>query len=291
MAANISPIDVNEMTFGVEIECCLPIGVRIQVGGYHSGIQVEGLPAGWTAQHDSSLRAPRAHRGVEIVSPILKGADGLRQIKQVCDWLASKGAKVNPSCGLHVHVGWGGDEDALKRLVHYVANFEKAIYASTGTKARENGHYCGTVRNDYTYARVFRNGERRSYFDRYKVLNLKNLDTKHTVEFRAFAGTTSALKIISHVRMCLGMVERAVRIRKASEWNGTKVNPGRGPYKGKGEGQIELTRLFFGLGWSKGDTKHVYGDIQPDGLPTIEESKAELGRLAAKYDGRAEANA
>ena len=57
------------------------------------------------------------------------------------------------------------------------------------------------------------------------------------------------------------------------------------PIHRSGEGQTALTRLFYFLGWTKGREDHTFGDIQPEGLPTIEAGKKELMRLARKYDG------
>lgn len=280
---------INEMTFGVEIETAIPVGV-IRVGGYHCGIQVPQLPPGWKAEADSSITCPAGHQSCEIVSPILKGADGLRQVKQVCDWLNSVGAKVNRSTGLHVHVGWNGDRDALNRLTHYVANFEKAIFASTGTHSREEGRFCKKIRESRDYTQLFRDREGNGLpWDRYHVLNLTNLGThKNTIEFRAFAGTTNAVKILGYVRLCLGIVERALNSKRPTRWNGVKVDMNRAIYAKGGEGQAELTRLFYGLGWLKGDTKHVYGDIEAEGLPTIKDCRQKLMSLAAKYDANAE---
>src|SRR5262249_54090367 len=141
-------VDLNEVTFGVEFEVTLPASSRIAVGGYHAGVPVADLPTGWNAQRDSSIQAERGFYGVEIVSPILKGIDGIRQIQTVCKWMKEKGAKVNGSTGFHVHVGWAGDQDALRRLAFFVSNFEKAIFAATGTKARERSAFCRPVKTD-----------------------------------------------------------------------------------------------------------------------------------------------
>ena len=69
-----------DATFGIEIECLLPRG-SVRVGGYHAGIELGGrFPAGWNAQRDGSLRTTlRGYEGVEIVSPVLRGRDGLEQ--------------------------------------------------------------------------------------------------------------------------------------------------------------------------------------------------------------------
>jgi hypothetical protein len=135
-------IDVNDLTFGIEIETAMPRGV-VRVGNYHSGYQVPQLPHGWRAERDASIHCPQGHEPCEIVSPVLKGEDGVRQVVQVLAWLKGVGAKVNRSTGFHVHVGWNADEETTKRLVFLVSNFEKALFAATGTKSREEGHYCG----------------------------------------------------------------------------------------------------------------------------------------------------
>ena len=107
-------VNVNDLTFGVELEVTLPAGT-CSVGGYHAGVQVPALPPGWKAERDSSIQPGPGYMAAEVVSPVLKGADGLRQLKTVCDWLNSVGAKVNRSTGFHVHVS-GEGQTALTRL-------------------------------------------------------------------------------------------------------------------------------------------------------------------------------
>lgn len=158
-------MNVSEITFGVEFEVILPVGTIARVGHYHNGIQIPDLPEGWNAQGDGSIRVSEAgHVGVEVVSPILKGLDGIRQVKLVCLWLQQRGAKVNRSTGFHVHVGFGRTEtEGLKRLVSTVANYEKALFAATGTKAREQGIYCRGVQNDQRMRTEFtRDGQARA---------------------------------------------------------------------------------------------------------------------------------
>ena len=228
----------------------------------------------------------------EIVSPVLKGADGLRQLKAVCDWLNGAGAKVNRSTGFHVHVGFcRADKRGLRRLVSLVANFEKALFAATGTHSREEGSYCRPVQNDCLYQRVFKDAtaSHQSRLFRYHLLNLTNLlgYGQPTVEFRVFAGTTNAVKAIGHVRLCLGIVEKALSMKKLPRWV-AKTPVETSPIHRSGEGQTALTRLFYSLGWTKGREEHTFSDIQPEGLPAIEASKKELMRLARKYDNRVE---
>jgi hypothetical protein len=282
--------NVNDLTFGVELEVTLPVGT-CPVGGYHAGVQVPQLPPGWKAERDCSIQAGPGYMAAEIVSPVLRGADGLRQLKAVCDWLNGVHAKVNRSTGFHVHVGFSRtDKRALRRLVSLVANFEKALFASTGTHSREEGRFCCPVQEDFLYQQAFRHASVPAcQLPRYHVLNLTNLlgHGKPTVEFRVFAGTTNATKALGYVRLCLGIVEKALAMKKLPKWV-AKTPVETSPIHRSGVGQTALTRLFYGLGWTKGRESHTFGDIQPEGLPSIEATKKELMRLARKYDGGAE---
>lgn len=276
-------MDANELTFGVEIETTIPRN-SVAVGGYYNPTQLEaaGFPAGWQAKSDGSIQAGRGRVGCEFVSPVLCGAAGVASVLAMVKKLNEIGAKVNVSTGLHIHVGWNGDAKALKRLITLVANFEKAIYASTGTKSRETGTYCRGIAR---YGSADNQGLTGS---RYHVLNLTNLRPggKNTVEFRAFAGTLNATKIIGYVRLCLGLVERAHKAKRITNWAAKPVKDSS-PIHRNGAGQTALTRLFYQLGWVKGRTQHTFGDVTTDGAPTPEQIRKELMRLAKQYDTNA----
>jgi hypothetical protein len=272
-------ITANELTFGIEFETTMPAGAVI-AGGYHRGTQVNWLPEGWTAQRDGSIVSSRGREGVEFVSPILKGADGLAQVLEVISLLAEHGAKVNPSTGLHVHVG-GFDRSAknIKKITTLVANFEKAIFASTGTKSRERGRWCGSVQRHGNADTAITNASSL----RYHVLNLTNLNRIGTVEFRAFGGSLNPIKVTSYIRICLGLVERACNAKRVTNFT-AKPTKSTSPIARNGEGQTALCRLFYQLGWTAGRTNHVSGNVQTETSPTIKACKKELMRLAKKYD-------
>jgi hypothetical protein len=276
--------NVNGLTSGVALEVTLPAGT-CPVGGYHRGAPVPRLPPGWNAERDCSIHPAPGHTAAEIVSPVLTGAGGLRQLRAACDWLNGAGARVNRSTGFHAHVGFRRtDRPALRRLVSLVANPEKALYAATGTRSREQGTFCRPVQDDERYQRA-----EASYLARYHLLNLTNLlgCGKLTAEFRVFAGTTSALKATGYVRLCLGTVEKALSLKKLPNWV-AKTPVETSPIHRSGEGQTALTRLFHGLGWTTGREEATFGDVRAEELPTIEAVKKGLMRLARKYDGREE---
>jgi hypothetical protein len=212
---------------------------------------------------------------------VLRGTEGIAQLLAVVATLNEKGARVNSSTGLHIHVGWDGDTKALARLITLVANFEKAIYASTGTHSRENNFYSAPIRRfgDAVSAAHSARGH-------HVILNLQHVDSassKRTVEFRAFAGTLNATKIIAYVKMCLGLVERAHKSKRVTNWTAKQVKESS-PIHRNGEGQTALTRLFYQLGWIKGRTDYTFGNVTADGAPSLQTVRKELMRLAKQYD-------
>jgi len=290
MANERTTMNANEMTFGVEIETIAPdSAVRndgLVIGGYHRGIQVPYLPTGWKAERDGSIQTNGNGHACEIVSPILRGAEGLAQVAEVLRTLEAKGHRVNASCGVHVHVGWKRDwpAEALARLVTITAYCERGLYAITGTKSRERGTYCGGVRK-------YGNGkDAKPVLDRnrYHALNLTNLahGTRETVEFRVFSGSTSATKVCGWIQVCLGLADRAINGKRMPKWS---PGPLKGGWKKAGEGASEAERLMGYLAWGAGYARihggHQYGWIS-DVVPQ-DEVKNEFRRLAAKYDAMA----
>jgi ribosomal protein L21E len=272
-------MDVQEITFGVEIETTIPHGaLSVGVGPHGCGTPIPELP-GWVADRDPSIcvRA-RGHEPCEFVSPVFRGTAGLKQLLADLAVIRSKGAKVNESCGLHIHVGFDkSNAEAVAKLATLVSNFEKAIYASTGTKKREQSRWCNGLRrhgNAQTAVRA-------SQSNRYHVANFGT--TKPTVEFRAFSGTLNAAKLVGYIRLCVGLVERALNAKRTTDWT-AKSPVESSPIHKNGEGQTALNRLFYQLGWTKGRQPHTHGDLSGDGLPTIVRTKRELMRLAEKYD-------
>lgn len=285
-------MNANEITFGVEIETVAPVSAirdhGLEVGGYHRGIQVPYLPEGWRAERDGSIQTPPNHYPCEIVSPVLKGAEGLAQVAAVLKKLEEMGHKVNASCGVHVHVGWSRNlpADALARLVCITSYVERGLYAITGTKNRERGTYCGGVRK-YGNAK---DAKTRMDYQRYHVLNLTNLSygTRETVEFRAFSGSTNATKVCGWIQVCLGLVERAINGKRTPKWTPA---PLKGGWKKAGEGAGEAERLMGFLAWGAGYAKqhggNTYGWIANAETVSQDAVKAEFRRLAKKYDAQA----
>jgi len=280
-------MNASDLTFGIEIETiALTSAIRehgLDIGSYYHGRQVPYLPTGWIAKSDSSIRTTGAGVGCEIVSPVLRGEDGLRQVFEVVKTLEEKGHRVNATCGVHVHVGWdpAWGTEKLARLITIVAYLEKGLYAITGTKSRERGMYCGGVRQYGKPDEAKKNLDAR----RYHALNLTNLarGRRNAVEFRVFSGSLNTTKIIGWIQVCLGLVERAANGKRNPAW---EPKPAKGGWKKAGPGQSETERLMGYLAWGAGYARihkgRQYGWITD--LVPQDEIKTEFRRLAKKYD-------
>jgi hypothetical protein len=276
-------MDVNEITFGVEIECFIPTAAfraaGIVRGGYHRGTPVPGFPAGWNAQSDCSIHSDGRvvpHSGfeaVEIVSGIMKGPEGIAQLREVLAKLVEMGARVNQSTGLHIHVGVSREAKGLKKLIRLAAQHEKAIYASTGTKDRERATYARPIKTDYFQFKDIKSiDDLARCHDRYKLLNLTNLIGGHrnTAEFRAFAGTLNITKIEGYVQLCVGLVHKAFTESKCTPAFTRRDEPTTGV--------AAIAKLMKILKWNRNGG---FGIVDATSVKGI---KIEFNRLAAKYD-------
>jgi len=289
-----------ELTFGIEIECLVPHR-SMRIGGRHAGIEIGGeWPAGWKAESDGSLSsALSGYTTVEIVSPILKGADGIAQIKKVGELLARLDARVNHTCGFHVHVGAksaAGEDynkvaDWVRRLLLLTAHHEMALYGASGSRRRYNGRYCASLRNG-RWAQKKNELKKRdmtaeelrlssSGIDRYQLLNVQNLfGEKQTVEFRCFSGTMESRKMVAWVQMCLALATRA--LDHTADFEGTKA-----VYANNGA-QGAMKRFFYLMGWTKGRKDYYKPTCLVEGwvadMADLKPAKKELMRLAKKFD-------
>lgn len=291
-----------EATFGIEIECLLPRG-SVRVGGYHAGRELGGrFPAGWNGQRDGSLSTRlRGYEGVEIVSPVLRGREGLEQVRQVAALLEEMGARVNRTCGFHVHVGAtsvaGGDfddvADWVRRLINATAQHEKAFYGAAGTRRRENGSYCRSLKRAWgekkdRLRRKMKAEDLRleaSGVSRYQTLNLVPLFGRNrTVEFRCFSGTTSGRKMTAWIQMALAVATLALERNTAFDAPTTT-------YADTETAVGAMKRFFYLVGWTRGRKDYqkpvCLAEGWVDGMDALVSAKRELMRLARKYDARA----
>lgn len=208
----------NTKTYGIEIECLVPYmtgtelaaklqnlsGLTVQFQTYnHTTCPI------WKIVTDASLVSEMGMVTFEVVSPVLSGEEGFESIKKMSAALKTIGAKVNKTCGLHVHVGLEGVKPAkVREIIERYANMEAKIDAVMPESRRSN-RYCAGMRNILTSI-VSKSTIRemaQAQGGRYYKVNLQSYLRHGTIEFRQHSGTVEAEKIINWVKFCINMVE------------------------------------------------------------------------------------
>ena len=215
-AATIAPaIDYTfNRNFGIEIEACnctrerlarelTAAGINVQVEGYNHTDHTDH----WKLVTDSSLSG---NNTFELVSPILHGEQGLEELEKVCWVLDLCNAKVNDTCGLHVHMDaaefdlttWKNLILTYKRLEGVIDNFMP--------RSRRNNHYCQTLTtiSEAKINRASNISDLRAAFshNRYHKVNLEAYARHRTVEFRQHGGSTNFTKMSAWIHFLAKMI-------------------------------------------------------------------------------------
>lgn len=205
--------NANTLTFGVECETYNVIRDALirEVEQRNISIQSEGYNHRDNNQYykivsDASIQGAN---GQEVVSPILKGKQGLNSLKMVCDSLNAIGAKVNKSTGLHVHFDASKISDL--HFVQIFKNYQKLesvidSFMPQSRRAQNNG-YCKSLQglnygNCATKSDIIRaNGTR------YRKVNAESYLSHKTVEFRQHSGTTEYEKIANWINFLRKLIQ------------------------------------------------------------------------------------
>jgi Putative amidoligase enzyme. len=165
----------------------------------------------WKIVTDGSLTG---NQTFELVSPILRGEAGIAEMVKVCSVLNKAGAKVNKSCGTHVHINARNFTlEQWKRIYINYARLEKTIDGfMPDSRRKDNNTYCkgfSAVRNFETKITGANslNEIERIFNSRYFKINPKSYSRHNTCEFRQHAGTTDFIKISSWVRFLSNLVD------------------------------------------------------------------------------------
>ena len=183
-------------------------------------------------------RAAGSQYSVEVVSPICQYSD-IGTVQGLIRKLREAGARVNDSCGIHVHVDASVHTAAtLRNIVNIMAAKEDLLYKALQVRISRE-HYCQKAdtrflddlnqRKPATMREVERlwyngYGGRQYHYDdsRYHGLNLHSVFSKGTIEFRMFNSTLHAGEIKSYIQLCLAISHQALVQKSASR---TKTHP------------------------------------------------------------------
>lgn len=203
-------------------------GIEIEAYGVQRSVLREALrEAGVPTESETYNHAARPHWKIvsdgslsgtdtfEIVSPILHGETGLQELQKVCTVLERLGAKVNKSCGMHLHFGAADfTMQTWKNLVYNYASLEETIDGWMPESRRaSNNQYCRTLRQDgweakinsaTTLQKLANNLTSRS---RYFKLNMESYWRHKTVEFRQHGGTIEFEKIANWIDFCSRLID------------------------------------------------------------------------------------
>lgn len=205
--------DFSKLTFGVEIECYNVIRTNLIEKGTRKGLSVrsEGYNHSDNQHYykivsDGSLTGNDTN---EVVSPILQGNDGLNSLQRLCEALNEIDAKVNRSCGLHVHIGAANMTD--KHYLNIIKNYQRLealvdSFMPLSRRANNNG-FCRSLQG-FDFSRCT---TKRDVYDmmnsRYYKINGHAYFRHQTIEFRQHSGTTDYTKISMWIQFLAALVK------------------------------------------------------------------------------------
>ena len=198
----------------------------------------------WQLKNDSSLRKERKTEygyeptdlnaySVEMVSPKLTYSE-LPKFLECVRTVRRAGAKVNSSCGLHVHVDAANhNRQSLKNLLGIMYSKEDILFNALNVNPNRVNAYCKKVREpmllqarklsseetkDLTQLeRIWYEGDvaNTSHYNwtRYYALNLHSVFYRGTVEFRCFNSTLHAGRAAAYITLCLAISAQAIAHR------------------------------------------------------------------------------
>ena len=193
----------------------------------------------WKVVRDASIRCRNGNNraasrdySVEFVSPICKYED-IPVVQELVRKLRTGGARVNDSCGIHVHVDASAHTpQTLRNIVNIMAAKEDLLYKTLQVKVNRE-HYCQKADTRFLeelnhkrpktmdeVEELWYNGRggRYDHYDnsRYHALNLHSVFSKGTIEFRLFNSTLHAGEVKSYIQLCLAISHQALVQRGAS---------------------------------------------------------------------------
>jgi hypothetical protein len=236
-------MEIENITFGVEVEFAgAMLGstatrmqayinqhfngrYNVQYEGYNHRVTTSGT---WKLVRDGSVTRG-TEQGGELVSPVLKGAQGFQELKDMLEALNSipevfipVGAARNPNepyyceTGLHIHLSWDGINTAsVKNIVKRFARLERYFDAAVAS-SRHNSRWCGSVRSNPSFLQdvAQATGAVNHAFNycggRYQKINLQSLSRYKTIEFRQHQGSTDYDKIRNWILFLMQFVKQSV---------------------------------------------------------------------------------
>tara|TARA_R100000234_G_scaffold101720_1_gene70833 strand:- start:406 stop:1338 length:933 start_codon:yes stop_codon:yes gene_type:complete len=221
----------TERTFGIELECLMDDSERVAQHLRNNGIEIycesynHHTRDHWKIVSDASVGGRSGMRyleGMEIVSPILLGDEGLSKVRALLSALNTYNGdvKVNSTCGFHLHVAINDlslkqIKNTVKAQLKYEWVFDSFLPRS---RREDNNTYCHSVASRFGDGDNLRSIEETGFAlidsarnmdtvqrlvqqSRFAKLNFQNYTNRGTVEIRHAAGTLDAEKVVNWVEL------------------------------------------------------------------------------------------
>jgi hypothetical protein len=217
---------------------------RYDGGGYKKCTVVAADGREWIVEYDSSITVQGGEE-CEFVTPKCTYAD-IPKIQDCIRALRKAGAKVNNSCGMHIHIdGANHTAKSLKNLAFTFRAKQDLIFDAAAPERKSN-RYCKPITDDLvdnikklkkldaasmkdtwydTYRSYTRSTSSHYHDSRYHALNLHSLWYRGTVEFRLFRATLHAGEVRACLSLCLAMSAAAINAKRASAETLDNGNP------------------------------------------------------------------
>ena len=257
----MSEIGIKDQCFGVEVEMtgitreqaaqalADHFGTRpvFKGGVYDTWTVRDSRGEKWKLMSDSSILSERKTDDgyefvideseersywVEMVTPKLT-YDQLPVLQECMRRVQRAGAKVNGSCGIHVHVDASNhNRQSLKNLIGIMFSKEDILFKALQVNEARASRWCKKVREPMLrQARTLSADETKDLtaleqiwyegrvehdhynMTRYHALNLHSMFYRGTVEFRCFNSTLDPGLAAAYVNLCLAMSAQAIAQR------------------------------------------------------------------------------
>lgn len=216
------------LTFGVEVEVTTSNITREELSSYLKEKNVEvtatrsythEITKGYKVVTDSTVS------GFEVVSPILKGEEGLKSMERMVNALNEHpNVSVDRHCGVHVHFGISEKDEngnwkeslpleKIKNAINLYVKHEETICKTHAPSRRYNGRgfnvpvtqgydtdWNGIIKQTQRIIRKVNkahnlNGVQRIFDYHSRTINMDSFFRQGTIEFRAHQGSTDSEKI------------------------------------------------------------------------------------------------
>lgn len=179
----------------------------------------------WFIHGDGSLHTSNyGFSDTELNTPPLRYTTGLDELAKACNVIEDQDWDLNPSCGLHLHIGASSITPAQYiRMIHYYQHYEAAIDKMMPPDRRgDHNSYCGSLQN-HAFQQIVDNFIYPSpeYWDRdtlwghmprerYSKVGITSAyDNHNTIEFRHHEGTVGYEDMHFWMRFITAIIDKA----------------------------------------------------------------------------------